>query len=191
MLQRLTFSMKASFLTIIALCTFTIQANARIGETEQQCIDRYGWEVSSYNAPFIVHSLGDRKSTFQVKHGDAVFIIQVTFWKGVSSEEKFTIKDSRISDSQVKMILDAEAANGTWTQKELRSVPDVLTNHSAKVQEWIKEDGSIASCWNDDSDTHSDYDYVSLSTKAFHEAETAEIETENAKLEKRLKPKDL
>jgi hypothetical protein len=122
--------MKHSLLLVIALLSSALPSNARLGETLEQCVARYGNPVTPMD---VADSSGGKK-------GQAIFekngySIAIAFLGGISESEMFSKDDkSAFTDTEKDTILNANAENLRWS---LSTEPSVNDN-------WIREDDARA-----------------------------------------------
>jgi hypothetical protein len=111
----------------VLLCLTLIPAQARLGETLEQCTARYG-DVVSTNAD----AIGEKGVVYQ-KNG---YIIAVVIFNGRAARETFgKINGNALSDNEMKTLLDSESSSGNlWLDHD---------NNDAH-QTWVREDNAVA-----------------------------------------------
>jgi hypothetical protein len=102
---------------------------ARLGETKDQCIARYG-QAAAAETP-TGGQIGDEKVYFRVKD---TYIV-VIFVNGVSAWEDFSVGLAQLPDDQIATILESESGGMHWKKDDNVKTPDVG---------WTREDGAIA-----------------------------------------------
>jgi hypothetical protein len=136
------------------LLALSFPALARIGETYEQCVARYGAATSPPT----------KGSARFVKGG---IIIMIDFSGGIAQEIRFagqsdpgSFSGKKLTDAQVQSILDANAAGSPWK--------DITPNGGGLVgKELQREDGSAHAMWNYMSGT------LMIESKASFDAKTA------------------
>lgn len=99
------------------LCIATL-SHARLGDTERQCVERYG---SPDAPPKHGNGLGPflRGSDFEATYHYQGFRITCAFLSGRVVRQRYQREKPvngslRLTDAEIKAILDAESAGGTW-----------------------------------------------------------------------------
>jgi hypothetical protein len=124
--------MKASLLVLFLLIGLTSSAWARLGETENQLIARYGQELLKTNV-----KIPGTQLTFDflqfVKSG---YSVQVSLVNGVSSEEEIhKPRNESITDEEAQILLNANSQGHPWVEDTLKTdVP----------RKWHRDDGATA-----------------------------------------------
>ena len=141
--------MKGFKLAVIATCFLSGMAvcRANLGETEAQCIARYGQEFDvQENLGFDV--AGDKAASFNLKTAKGPLVMHVIFLNGVAGMEKITSADSSvdISDEQLQGILSAEGAGLKWSRQSTNYRTD-RSDYTSEKQQWKRSDGADAICW--------------------------------------------
>jgi hypothetical protein len=141
--------MNPSRLAVLALLFAfgTTICRATLGETEAQCIARYGPEFEEQdNLGFDV--IGDKAASFHLRTKEGSFVLNVTFLNGTDALEKVTSVDSArdISEDQKKAILDSESAGLAWSEKSTAFRTD-RSDVTSGTQSWLRSDGATAICW--------------------------------------------
>ena len=141
--------MKTYILAVMAVLSIsgTTICRATLGETEAQCIAKYGpeFEVQD-NLGFDV--IGDKAASFNLKTTGGSFVLNVTFLNGIASLEKMTNVDTSrdISEDQKKAVLDSESAGFQWSEKGTIYRTD-RSDVTSGTQRWLRSDGATATCW--------------------------------------------
>ncbi|MCE0496353.1 MAG: hypothetical protein LV481_00190 [Methylacidiphilales bacterium] len=122
-------------------------SRANLGETEAQCIARYGNETDLQDH-FGYDVVGDKAVTFQVKTVDASLDIKVIFFNGVASHEVFTNADAAggLSEDQMKTILNSENGALKWSRRNSVDHSD-LAGDLSRAEDWLRSDGATARFW--------------------------------------------
>src|ERR1700722_1906897 len=155
-MQSLKFIAAIGFLAAsLGLC------RANLGETEAQCITRYGSESDAQDG-LGYHQVGDRTATFHSKFSGVTLNIRIIFLNGYVCHEAISnIDDSRgLSMDQMKAILDSERAGQDWHKG--RAVYRSDRHDTAGAIAWKRDDGAIATFW--------------LSGKASSQSQSGEME---------------
>jgi hypothetical protein len=119
--------MKIQFLTLFLIVSLTGPAWARLGETEDQLIARYGDPTNKGSGG----PVGEKTSWIHFKKSG--FDIEVILFNGVSSQEHITnSQGDGMTTQEIKTLLDANAQGHAW--KELSG-----------GQNWQRDDGALAS----------------------------------------------
>ena len=129
------------FISGMAIC------RASLGETEAQCIARYGQEFDVQdNLGFDV--VGDKAASFNWKTPKGSFVINVTFLNEVDVLEKITNSDPsrEITEDQKRAILNIENAGFQW-RKQAAVYQTSRTDFTAGKESWLRSDGATAICW--------------------------------------------
>jgi len=113
---------------------------ARLGETMEQCVARYGQRDLMQDTTPPSNVVGDSIADF--KKDD--YNIIVTFLHGVVGSEMILKKDnSDFSDTEIKMFLDSESGGSSWNK-----LPKEYLTDKIGVEHYVRADGSAyADCW--------------------------------------------
>ncbi len=157
-------SMRTFQLTVLVLAFVSSLGICRgnLGDTEAQCLARYGQEFDLRdNLGFDV--IGDKAVSFHVKTPKGSFLMKVIFLNGVACDEKLSnaAASGGLSEDQMKTILDLESAGLKWTRQNAVYHTD-RANVTYGTQDWVRGDGATAKFW--------------LSGKATSENESGQIE---------------
>jgi hypothetical protein len=170
--QKIT-TMKTSMLTGLALFfAFSMVCRANLGETETQCMAKYGHEFDVQdNLGFDV--VGDKAASFNLKTSKGSFVINITFLNGVAALEKMTSADlSRdISEDQKAAILQSESAGLKWDKQGTTYRTD-RSDVTSGMERWLRSDGATAICWMSGKLTlKHGWGEIDLSTKQYASAQ--------------------
>jgi len=127
--QTLLENLLRPILIAVFLSLFLIPAQARLGETESQCIRRYGpvlSRISISNPGMTLPELGF------VKNGYAFFITFFNGKVGLMTVQK--TDQSELSDNEIDLLLTADSAGQKWLKQPIIS-PKIY---------WQRDDGSLA-----------------------------------------------
>lgn len=141
-------TMKMFLLPGVALLfVFSAVCRANLGETEAQCVAKYGPEFDvQNNLGFDV--VGDKAASFNLKTGKGTFVINLTFLNGVAALEKITNADPsrEISEDQKAAILQSERAGFQW-DKQATTYRTDRSDITSGSERWLRSDGATAICW--------------------------------------------
>jgi hypothetical protein len=161
-------------LLALLLASGTAICRANLGETEAQCLARYGSEVQVQpNLGFDV--VGDKGATFNLKTPKGSLIIGVIFLNGVDVQEKMTSGDpsGQISEDQKQSIFNAESAGLQWTKGKTTYRTD-RSDVTAVTETWLRSDGANATCWaSKKADQKPGWNEIDLSTAQYAAAQRA------------------
>ncbi len=120
--------------------------HANLGETEAQCIARYGSE-SDVQDGLGYHQVGDKIATFHGKFSGVALSGRIIFRNGRVCHEAISNADSSqaLSLEQTKAILDSERAGQDWHKG--RAVYRSDRHDTAGAIAWKRDDGAIATFW--------------------------------------------
>ena len=166
--------MNTHTLTVFALlftCSTSI-CRAKLGETEAQCIARYGSEFEVQDdLGFDV--VGDKAASFNLKTPAGSFVINVTFLNGIAAFERLTNADTSrdMSEEQKKAFLDSESAALEWSKKATTFHTD-RSDVTSGTQRWLRSDGATAICWMSGKLTlHLRWSEIDISTRQYAAAQ--------------------
>ena len=162
-----------SLVAILLSWTLSIAAcRADLGDTEAQCISKYGPEFDEQpNLGFDV--VGDHAASFHVKTALGSFVLNVTFLNGAAGLEKITnIDPSRdISDAQKKALLNSESGGFKWSEKGTTFRTD-QSDITSGIQRWRRSDGATAICWMSGKVVlHQGWGQIDITTKQYAAAQ--------------------
>jgi hypothetical protein len=104
--------MKIHLLTLLLVISLTAPAWARLGETEQELIARYGKELGKE----IVAGGGEQISKEIIQFKKSGFDIRIELFNGVSAFERISnALGDALSDQEIKTLLDANAQGHIWS----------------------------------------------------------------------------
>jgi hypothetical protein len=117
---------------------------ANLGETEAQCIARYGSESDIQN-DIGYRQVGDKAASFYVKTASGSFDVRVTFLKGLSCHESISNADASrgLSEDQMKAILDSQSAGCKWRKRKTVYHTD-RSDETSETENWLRSDGATA-----------------------------------------------
>jgi hypothetical protein len=127
----LIFVMRIALLTLVFIISVTATAQARLGETADQLVVRYGQPLkeTDQNGEGVKIPLAD--VVFQ-KGG---FKIEVTITDGVSVEESFKkINGDGLNLAEIRTLLNANAQGYGWEAPQA----------SGGQKKWTRDDGAVA-----------------------------------------------
>jgi hypothetical protein len=166
--------MNAYPLILIALFLIsgTAICRATLGETEAQCLAKYGPEFDEQdNLGFDV--VGDKAASFHLKSPAGSFVLNVTFLNGTAALEKITSADPShdISEDQKQAILNSESAGLPWSEKATNFHTD-RSDVTLGSQRWLRSDGATAICWMSGKlTTHLKWSEIDISTRQYAAAQ--------------------
>jgi hypothetical protein len=156
----------------LLLAAGATSCQGKLGDSELQCIARYGPEFDVQdNLGFDV--VGDRAASFHLQMPGGSYVLNVTFLNGTAALEKFTSADSSrdISEEQRKAILDSESAAQAWNEKGATYRTD-RSDVTSGMQRWIRTDGAAATCWMSGKLTlHHGWSEIDISTRQYAAAQ--------------------
>ncbi len=143
-------AMNSSKLVVAAACLVLGMAvcRAKLGETEAQCVARYGQEFDvQENLGFDV--VGDKAASFNLKAAGGPLVMHVIFLNGVAAMEKITSADASrdFSDEQKQAILHSESAGFEWSKQSTHYRTDGPSDNTSGSEQWRRSDGANAVCW--------------------------------------------
>jgi hypothetical protein len=154
--------------TIAVLFLFSMGlTRANLGETEAQCIARYGAE-SDVRTDMGYRQVGDKAASFTMKTSYGSVDIRVTFLNGMSCHETFCNSDSSrgLTEDQLKDILNSQSAGLKWDQG--KTVYRTNGGITAKTVDWRRSDGAVAKFWmSGKAGSRTQTGQVDLSTKQY------------------------
>ena len=117
---------------------------ANLGETEAQCIARYGSE-SDIQTDIGYRQVGDKAASFCVKTASGSFDVRVIFLHGLSYHESISNADASrgLSEDQMKAILDSQSAGFKWHKQKTVYHTD-RSDETSETENWLRSDGATA-----------------------------------------------
>ena len=117
---------------------------ANLGETEAQCIARYGSESDIQN-DIGYRQVGDKAASFNIKTASGSLDVRVTFLKGLSCHETISNADASrgLSEDQMKAILDSQSAGFKWRKRKTVYHTD-RSDETSETENWLRSDGATA-----------------------------------------------
>jgi hypothetical protein len=147
-------------------------SRASLGETEAQCVAKYGGEFDvkdglGYNV------VGDRAVSFHVKTASGSLNLRVVFLQGTVAHQEISSLDSShsLSEGQMKALLDSESAGLKWRKRNSILRSDIAGS-SYGTENWSRSDGAIAKFWiTGKAGSREMSGQMELSTKRFADAQ--------------------
>lgn len=123
--------MRIILLTFLFVVSVTATAQARLGETPDQLVARYGQPLQENDQK----AEGDKVAASYVGFQKGGFYINVTISDGISVKERFSkVNHEALTLSETRTLLDANSQGHEWEAPE--------TNGNQK--KWIRDDGAVA-----------------------------------------------
>jgi len=138
--------------TLLALVLFSISGmtlcRANLGESEAQCITRYGDE-SDVQTDLGYRQVGDKAATFTAKSPFGPLNVRVTFLNGMSCHESISNADSSngLSEDQLKGILNSQSAGQKWDKRKTVFHTGASLEETYETVDWLRSDGATATFW--------------------------------------------
>jgi hypothetical protein len=145
---------------------------ANLGETEAQCIARYGIE-SDLQTDVGYRQVGDKAASFHIKTASGFLDLRVIFLNGLSCHESISNTDSShgLSEAQMKAILDSQSAGLKWRKRKTIYHTERL-EETFEVENWLRSDGATANFSMSGQSASSDLaGEMELSTKQYADAQ--------------------
>jgi hypothetical protein len=161
------------FLAALLLVAGREASRANIGETEVQCIARYGDE-SNVRDDLAFDVIGDKAASFQLKSPSFVLSLDVIFFNGVDAHETVRNADTSqaLSEEQKNEVLDLERAGLKWERQKTTFGTD-RSDVTYGSETWIRSDGAVARCWMSRRvKSQSQWTEVDFSTRDYAAAQT-------------------
>ncbi|HUB66292.1 MAG TPA: hypothetical protein VL981_02255 [Candidatus Methylacidiphilales bacterium] len=139
--------MRTPFSVVLLLALGIGVSRGNLGETEAQCIARYGSETDLQdNLAYDV--VGDKAVIFHIKTTHASLNLKVIFFNGVGSHEVFTNADAAggLSEDQMKAILNSESGALKWNRRNSVYHTD-RSGETFRTEDWLRSDGATAKFW--------------------------------------------
>src|ERR1700683_3198634 len=126
------------FISCMTVC------RANLGETEAQCMARYGSE-SEIQTDVGYRQVGDKAASFSLKTASGSLDVRVTFLNGLSCHESISNADASrgLSEEQMKAILDSQSAGFQWRKRKTVYHTD-RSDETSETESWIRSDGATA-----------------------------------------------
>ena len=123
--------MKIAFLTLLFTVAITAPAWARLGETEDALVARYGPPLSEFDQKGEEGKIPMVKLTFQ-KNG---FEIEASVAGGLSVQETFKkVNGDVLTTEEARYLLNANAQGFGWEAPQT----------TGEVKRWTRDDGAVA-----------------------------------------------
>jgi len=145
---------------------------ANLGETEAQCIARYGSESNVQN-DIGYRQVGDKAVSFNAKTAQGPLCVKVIFLNGLSCHESISNADASIglSEDQMKAILNSQSAGLKWEKG--RTLYRTIAGSTYGSVDWLRSDGASAKFWiSGKAGSQSQTGQVDLSTKQYAVAQS-------------------
>ena len=130
--------MTFGFLAVLATLSFAVrEATARMGETIEQCNQRYGAPTSPTSMFPVLSGVPNREYTYQG------WRIAVAFLKGQAAKLRYSKMNSRmIEEDEFQAILKGEAGGGSWSSQPMHRA--IFNNPFGPNKIWNNSNGSAA-----------------------------------------------
>ena len=157
-------------MALLFVCGFGV-CRANLGDTEAQCIARYGAE-SDVQDDVGYRQVGDKAAMFHAKMVNVVLDIKVVFLHGLSCHESFSNADSSrgLSEDQMKSLLDLQSAGLKWRKGKSTYHTDRVDSSgvTSGTEDWVRSDGVAARFWlSGKSDSQTISGETEISTKEY------------------------
>jgi hypothetical protein len=131
--------MRIALLTLVFIGTVTISAHARIGETPEQLVARYGQPLNEVDQK----AEGAKISLARVSFQKGGYEIDVTISGGTSVQEIFKkINNQPITVEEARILLNANAQGLEWSAPQKKTDAFVWTRDDNAVAQ-LSSDGSM------------------------------------------------
>ena len=134
------YRMKKTCLFAAVLATFSFvasQAAARMGETIDQCNQRYGAPTSLKSMFPVLSGVPNCEYSYRG------WRITVAFLKGQAAKLRYSkVNSTMIEEDEFHAILKGEAAGGSWSAQPLRKA--IFNNPFGPNKIWTNSNGSVA-----------------------------------------------
>jgi hypothetical protein len=119
---------------------------ANLGETETQCIARYGPE-SDVQTDIGYKQVGDKAASFTVKTATGSLSVRVIFLNGMSCRETLANADQStgLSKDQMMGILNSQSAGLKWDKRN--TIYRTSNGQTYGTIDWLRSDGATARFW--------------------------------------------
>jgi len=130
--------MRIALLTLFFIVSVTATARARLGETADQLLARYGQPLSENDQK----GEGDKIALAEVVFQKGGFQINVTLTDGISVSESFKkLNDVALTIGEVRTLLNANSRGHEW------AAPQVVQGEKV----WVRDDNTTAKLAQDGS----------------------------------------
>jgi hypothetical protein len=146
---------------------------ANLGDTEAQCIAKYGSE-SDVKDDLGYRQVGDKAASFKVKAPNGEIILRITFLNGLSCHESYSSADSSrgLSEDQMKAILHSQDAGLNWDKRKTIYRTSNSAGQTFGTVDWLRSDGATARFWMlGKASSQSQSGQIDLSTKQYADAQ--------------------
>ena len=154
------------YTTLAAMAVFFVfglcPAHASLGDTEAQCIGKYGAEFDAKDG-LGYDVVGDRAASFRFKNAVGALNRRVIFLRGLVVHEEISSSDPSLplSKPQMQAILESDGAGRAWHKGDAHFRTD-NSGSSYGAETWSRDDGAQAKFW--------------LTAKAGSQKETGQME---------------
>jgi hypothetical protein len=159
-------TLKLATVALLLISGFGV-CRANLGETEAQCIARYGTELNIQN-DLGYRQVGDKAASFNMKTAYGGLFIKITFLNGLSCHESFSNADSSqgLSVDQMKSIADSQSAGLKWRKGQ--TVYRSNSDSTFGTIDWLRTDGATARFWlSGKANSQTQSGQIDLSTKQY------------------------
>jgi len=149
-----------------------VVCRANLGETEAQCIARYGPE-SGIKTDLGYRQVGDKSAMFTVTTPTGSLSVTVIFLHGLSCHEAFANTDisQGLTQDQMKGILESQKAGLKWDEQRKQYRTYGGTTYGTIY--WRRSDGAVAKFYvSGKASSRSQTGQVELSTKLYATAQS-------------------
>ena len=145
--------MRIVFLTLFFIVSVTATARARLGETADQLVARYGQPISETDQK----AEGDKIASAYVVFQKGGFEIDVSLSDGISVSESFKkLNGEALTVGEIQTLLNSNAQGSGW------EAPQMV--EGGKL--WMRDDGAVAKLAQDGSLTLKSKELISKETAA-------------------------
>jgi hypothetical protein len=160
-------TLKFSAVALLLISGFGV-CRASLGETEAQCITKYGNEFEVRN-DLGFQQVGDKAASFNIKTPTSSFIVRIIFLNGLSCHESYSNADAShgLSEDQMKVILNSQAAGLKWRKGRTIYQTD-RSGETHGTVDWVRSDGATARFWmSGKAGSQQESGQIDLSTKQY------------------------
>jgi hypothetical protein len=137
----------ASFLlAALLLISASGLCRANLGDSEAQCIARYGPE-SDVRTDLGYRQVGNKSATFTFKNSVGSLFVKIIFLNGLSCHESICNSDASdgLTQDQMKAILDSQSSGMKWEKG--RTEYRTVAGETYGSTEWKRSDGAEGKFW--------------------------------------------
>jgi hypothetical protein len=119
--------------------------HANLGDTEAQCIARYGAELD-VQTDVGYRQVGDKAASFNVKTASETLSIRVIFLHGSSCHESISNADTAqgLSQDRMKALLVAQGPALKWSKGKTLYQTDQQADETYEAENWLRSDDATA-----------------------------------------------